>query len=145
MSPAWCAPLPALPCAALNGLKCGPALLASAALQSPFSWIWNACALLACSPPISPVRCKPLPIGASVTLPLTRLPEADASTATACLAVLVVGTTALWDDGDEDEDGVVLHAARVRADAAASRAMRMGKLLLQGVARYRNHRSLHVQ
>ena len=61
------------------------------------------------------------------------------------LAVLVVGTTALWDDGDEDEDGVVLHAARVRADAAASRAMRMGKLLLQGVARYRNHRSLHVQ
>src|SRR5690606_23548832 len=107
MSPAWCAPLPALPCAALNGLKCGPALLASAALQSPFSWMWNACVPLADRPPSSPVRCRPLPIGVRVTLPLTRLPDAEASTATACLAVLVVGTTVVAEDDGEEDDGVV--------------------------------------
>ena len=42
------------------------------------------------------------------------------------MAVLVVGTTVVVVDAGEDGDGVVPQAASARAEAAASKAMRMG-------------------
>src|SRR6478735_2948320 len=88
MSPAWCVAEPARPCALPVGLKCPPALLASAALQSPFSCTWMPCTLLGWRPPMVPVRCTPSPIGMSSMRPLTRLPDAPARLACACDAVL---------------------------------------------------------
>src|SRR4249919_2494918 len=88
MSPAWCVAEPARPCALPVGLKCPPALLASAALQSPFSCTWMPCTLLGWRPPMVPARCTPSPIGMSSMRPLTKLPDAAARLACACDAVL---------------------------------------------------------
>src|SRR3546814_4058323 len=64
-------------------------LLASAALQSPFSCTWMAWVWPAPRPPIWPVMCTPSPIGVIDSLPLTRLPDAEARFTVAELAVLV--------------------------------------------------------
>src|SRR4249919_4401553 len=117
MSPAWCVAEPARPCALPVGLKCPPALLASAALQSPFSCTWMPCTLLGWSPPMVPVRCTPSPIGCSVTRPLTRLPDAEARFACAEVAVLCAcGASGCFGGG-------VAQPARVAAMAAETRAM----------------------
>src|SRR3546814_222395 len=86
MSPAWGVGVPARPCGLPVGLKWPPALLASAALQSPFSCTWMAWVCPAPRPPIWPVMCTPSPIGAIDSVPLTRLPEADARLTVAELA-----------------------------------------------------------
>src|SRR3546814_8703139 len=98
MSPAWWVGVPARPWGLPVGLKCPPALLASAALQSPFSCTWMAWVWPAPRPPIWPVMCTPSPIGAIDSLPLTRLPEADARLTVAELAVLVPGEAGAGDD-----------------------------------------------
>ena len=85
---------PALPCALALGLKWPPALAASAALQSPVSWMWKPWLLPGASPPMSPVTCTPLPIGINISLPLTRLPDAGARLLVATAAVPVDGITA---------------------------------------------------
>jgi hypothetical protein len=60
-----------------------------------------------------------------VSLPLTRLPDAEASTATACCAVLAAGATGAADDSG----GVLLQPARTTSEPArasgAIAAMRM--------------------
>src|SRR5690606_12793292 len=88
MSPAWWLDPLARPCGVPCGLKWPPALLASTALQSPFSCTWKPKWPSGCNPPTSPRMCTPSLVGTRVSLPLTRLPEAEASTATACWAVL---------------------------------------------------------
>src|SRR5688572_14464642 len=118
ISPPWCALPPTLPCGEPAGLKCPPALLASAALQSPFSWMWMACTLLGAKPPISPVRCTPSRIGMTLSRPLTRLPEAEARLTTAALAV--DAGIAADDDGALFVVGAELQAVTARAAAASN-------------------------
>ena len=104
-------------------MKCPPALLASAALQSPFSWMWMACTLLGVKPPISPVRCTPSPIGVTLSRPLTRLPEAEARLTMAALAVDVdVDVDVVFDveGGGALVVGVELQAETARTVAAAN-------------------------
>src|SRR3546814_19975754 len=98
MSPGWWGGVPARPCGLPGGWKWPPALLASAALQSPFSCTWMAWVCPAPRPPIWPVMCTPSPIGAIDSVPLTRLPEADARLTVAELAVLVPGEAGAGDD-----------------------------------------------
>src|SRR5690606_10428333 len=114
MSPPWWAPLPARPCWAPAGLKWLPALVASAALQSPFSWTWKPNWPLGASPPTSPRTCTPPAIGTRLSLPLTRLPEAEARATLASCAVL---TAAGWAAGG----GVVATGAVVLQAASSSR------------------------
>src|SRR5690606_2133373 len=121
MSPAWCAPWSMRPCGVPAGLKCPPALDASAALQSPVSCTWKPCALFGARPPTSPAMCTALaPMVITCSLPLTRLPEADARL-----------TTALWSCGGGvgagAGAGVVVQAAR----AAARPATVSGAILLR--------------
>ncbi|GAB3511698.1 hypothetical protein GCM10027400_17280 [Pseudoxanthomonas daejeonensis] len=69
--------------------------------------------------------CTPSPIGARVSLPLTRLPEAEAMTATACCAVLVAT------GGAGAAGGVLLQAARTASEPSRPRgtnAVRMVEL-----------------
>src|SRR5690606_23677946 len=104
------------------GLKCPPALLASTALQSPFSCTWMAWVCPAPRPPISPVMCTPLPIGTIDSVPLTRLPDAEARLTVAELAVLVAGEAGAGDDiGGAAFSPVVVQAASVQAAARTSR------------------------
>src|SRR3546814_771254 len=122
MSPAWWVGVPARPWGLPVGLKCPPALLASAALQSPFSCTWMAWAWPAPRPPIWPVMCTPSPIGAIDSLPLTRLPEADARLTVAELAVLVPGEAGAGDDiGGAAFSPVVEQAASEQEAAGGSR------------------------
>ena len=123
MSPPWWAPASTLPCTLADGLKWPPALLASAALQSPFSWMWMAWVLLGARPPISPRRCTPSPIGIAVSLPLTRLAEAEARLTVAELAV----DTAAGAGVVGDIAGTVLQADSARATAAVSRRVFIGR------------------
>ena len=110
-----------MPWALPVGLKCGPALLASTALQSPFSCTWKPWVLLAGRPPTSPVRCTPSAMGTRVILPLTRLPDAEARLATPCLAVLVAAGAA----GCSAGFGLLPQAASATAVTVASSAVRM--------------------
>src|SRR5262249_20376469 len=70
------------PCGFPLGLKCPPALIASGALQSPFSWMWKPCppgarpVSLAFTVTLSPLWVK-------VTLPAAVLPAVGASVAVA--------------------------------------------------------------
>src|SRR5690554_4446143 len=133
MSPAWWVGVPTLPCGSLVGSKWPPALLASAALQSPFSWIWMAWVLFGARPPTSPCRCRPSPIGITDNRLLTRLPDAAARLTWALDTVEVVAMALLGADAaagvpdaaDVSACGVVLQAARTRALALASSAVFM--------------------
>ena len=69
-----------------------------------------------------PARCTPPAIGVTVSLPLTRLPDADARFTTACLAVLCAGGAVVLGSG------VAPQAARKIAVAMAINAMRMDLL-----------------
>src|SRR5690606_3321379 len=64
--------------------------VASTALQSPFSWTWKPKRPLAGSPPTWPATCTPPGRGVRVSVPLTRLPEAEARATLASAAVLTV-------------------------------------------------------
>ena len=101
-----------------DGLKWPPALVASTALQSPFSWMWIACVLLGAKPPTSPVRCTPSPIGTTLSLPLTRLAEAEARFTVAALAV---DTAAGGAGGAGGAFGAELQAATASTTAVASK------------------------
>src|SRR5690606_6636653 len=128
MSPAWCAPWSMRPCGWPPGLKWPPALDASAALQSPVSWTWKTCWLFGDRPPTSPAMCTALgPMVITCSLPLTRLPDADARLTTAlCSSTGAAGSGA--------GAGVVLQAASPATRQAAARgailAIRMALLLV---------------
>src|SRR3546814_17889211 len=83
------------------GLKCPPALLASEALQSPFSCTWMAWVWPAPRPPIWPVMCTPSPIGAIDSLPLARRPDAEAR----CTVAEMAAVGARDDGAGEDSTG----------------------------------------
>src|SRR5690606_28654638 len=119
MSPPWWAPLPARPCGAPAGLKWLPALVASAALQSPFSCTWKPKRPLGASPPTSPRTCTPPVTGTRPSLPLTRLPEAEARTTVASWAVLTGAGSA---GGGGATGSVVLQAASSSRPVVARQA-----------------------
>src|SRR3546814_18304339 len=78
-------------------------------------------------PPIWPVMCTPSPIGAIDSVPLTRLPEADARLTVAELAVLVPGEAGAGDDiGGAGFSPVGEQAASAQA-AARSEERRVGR------------------
>jgi hypothetical protein len=65
-------------------LKCPPALVASGALQSPFSWIWNPCEP-GVNPLISAMTLTPFASCLKMTFPWAVLPCVGASKAEACI------------------------------------------------------------
>src|SRR3546814_4771444 len=80
------------------------------------AWVWPAP-----RPPIWPVMCTPSPIGVIDSLPLTRLPDAEARFTVAELAVLVPCEAGAGDDiGGAAFSPVVEHAASAQAAARAS-------------------------
>src|SRR5690606_8095766 len=83
LSPAWCSPSPTRPCALAVGLKWPPALVASGALQSPFSCTWKPCWPPGGRPVTSPVMRIPPSTTANSRLPATALPSVGARAALA--------------------------------------------------------------
>ena len=80
MSPPWCTPDDGLPCGVFVGLKCPPALAASGALQSLFSWMWKPCRPGASPLTFASTRTRS-PLGVKLTVPAARLPAVGASVA----------------------------------------------------------------
>src|SRR3546814_17827517 len=79
------------------------------------AWVWPAP-----RPPIWPVMCTPSPIGVIDSLPLTRLPDAEASFTVAELAVLVPCEAGAGDDlSGAAFSPAVAHDASPQAEARA--------------------------
>src|SRR5262249_5342884 len=107
MSPSWRAVASGPACGWLVGLKCAPAELASAALQSPNSWTWKPC-FPGVRPVISAWTWTPSATGVNVTVPLSLLPAVGCSTAIA------------FDDAADFAAGVCASAIKPANDASAS-------------------------
>ncbi|SPC19083.1 hypothetical protein CO2235_MP100005 [Cupriavidus oxalaticus] len=83
MSPAWCSGMVIWPCGLPPGLKWPPALIASGAEQSPFSWTWKPWTVLGGRPVIEAVISTPPGCCWKVTVPAVLVPLLGCSCAAA--------------------------------------------------------------
>ena len=108
-------------------MKCPPALAASGALQSPFSWIWKPCGPGGSPLTLASTRTRS-PVGVKPTLPAARLPAVAASFAEALGNECVI-----------DAQPASIDAATMEATQRVITDLRMMSLLCRGpiVARVR--------
>ncbi|MNT17682.1 hypothetical protein D3C72_1528460 [compost metagenome] len=83
MSPAWCSGMVIWPCGLPDGLKWPPALIASGAEQSPFSWTWKPCEVPGGRPVTATTTITPAACWSNVTRPAVLVPLLDCNGAAA--------------------------------------------------------------
>ncbi|SCU88949.1 hypothetical protein CNECB9_4870007 [Cupriavidus necator] len=119
MSPAWWSGMVIWPWGLPVGLKWPPALIASGAEQSPFSWTWKPCTELGGRPVIAAVIITPPGCCWKVTVPAVLVPLLGWSVAVALALLLVLVADALAADEEVMPEPAQPASAMVAAMQAA--------------------------